>query len=563
LRGAIAASGLRAAAAAAGSLCTALALLLLAGAAPGRAEAPAAAAPLTYAVSAQSAQRLRSSHHVAPVPPGFVGVSMDYCQISKYTGRTANPILAHLLVALAPTGPVIRIGGDELGTPCADGTLALAIDPPIIASLAHRTHGKLILGIDFYSQDATLVAPEVDALVDAIDPRHPSADIEAFEIGNEPDLYPFFGPLVPTPDTNPYFDKYLSAFTSWAGLIRAAARDPAMGIAGPSLGRFGLPWITGSHTSNFYAFAGGPAHPTLITFHTYPLLGQVPCPAQNCPSVTNLLSDHSSAGLAAGLAPFDNALGPGQQLRVDEMQSVTSGGVAGISNTFASALWVLETLFSYWHAGVSGVNLHTFPSARYALYSGPTRHGWLVYPEYYGMLAFEHAAPAGSRMLAVTPGSAARSAPDVKVWATRSRDGSVTDIVINRSTSPATVWLHGPGVPNRATARIGSLEGPPTGGVKGCPAADDASGLCATGGITLDGATFGRRDPAGGDHTSTGVLGAPAPDTCSALLVCTAQRRSSSWTVLQVAPASAEFLSGPPVPSRRGSVTGRIPARHG
>jgi hypothetical protein len=511
--------------------------------------APTPPAPLSYSILSTAAIRDLSTKPVAPVPPGYVGVSMDYCQISKYTGRVANPILAHLLMALSPTGPVIRIGGDELGTSCAGEPPSLSLDPPILSALARRTDAKLILGVDFVSQDPDLVAPEVSTLLRAINPRAPYTHIEAFEIGNEPDLYPNFGPGVAPADTRPYFEKYLTTFNQWANLIRYTAVDKTVGIAGPSLGRFGLPWITGTNTVDFKQLVDEPGHPTVITFHTYPLLGTVRCPSQMCPSIQNLLSDHSSAGLANGLAPFANALAPGEELRVDEMNSVTSGGVAGVSNTFASALWILETLFSYLRAGVSGVNVHTFPDARYALYSGPKPGGWVVYPEYYGMLAFERAAPAGSQLLTVTPGAAARVVPGIKVWATRTTGGDLTDVVINRSTTPEVVWLHGTGVPNRATARIASLEAPATNAFGGCPLDDALSGLCATTGITLDGASFGARDRDGGDHTATGVLPGPPLGTCTELLVCDPQPETSPWTRLEVPAASALFLSGPPGPT--------------
>ncbi len=62
------------------------------------------------------------------------------------------------------------------------------------------------------------------------------------------------------------------------------------------------------------------------------------------------------------------------------MNSVTGGGAKGVSNTFASALWALDTLFELAQAGVSGVNVHTFPSAQYALYTGPTRRLACVCP---------------------------------------------------------------------------------------------------------------------------------------------------------------------------------------
>ena len=41
------------------------------------------------------------------------------------------------------------------------------------------------------------------------------------------------------------------------------------------------------------------------------------------------------------------------------MNSVTCHGKTGVSDTFASALWILNTLFEMVHAGVDAVNIHT------------------------------------------------------------------------------------------------------------------------------------------------------------------------------------------------------------
>ena len=47
------------------------------------------------------------------------------------------------------------------------------------------------------------------------------------------------------------------------------------------------------------------------------------------------------------------------------MNSVACGGKAGVSDTFASALWALDALFAVARSGADGVNLHMFPRARY------------------------------------------------------------------------------------------------------------------------------------------------------------------------------------------------------
>ena len=54
--------------------------------------------------------------------------------------------------------------------------------------------------------------------------------------------------------------------------------------------------------------------------------------------------------------------------QVDELNTVACGSDRPVSNTFASALWALDTLFASAQAGVDGINIHTFPGAGYELF---------------------------------------------------------------------------------------------------------------------------------------------------------------------------------------------------
>jgi len=109
---------------------------------------------------------------------------------------------------------------------------------------------------------------------------------------------------------------------------------------------------------------------------------------------------------------------------------VSCGADPAVSDTFASALWALDTLFEMVRVGVHGVNIHTFPGAGYELFRiGRVAGGWraVVSPEYYGLLLFARAAPAGARLLGVS--GAASGA--VRTWATRGRDGTIRVVFVN------------------------------------------------------------------------------------------------------------------------------------
>ena len=62
----------------------------------------------------------------------------------------------------------------------------------------------------------------------------------------------------------------------------------------------------------------------------------------------------------------------GLQFRLDEINSAALRrclGRTGVSDTFASALWMLDTLFNMASVGVDGVNFHSLPGADYELFT--------------------------------------------------------------------------------------------------------------------------------------------------------------------------------------------------
>ena len=109
---------------------------------------------LTFQIDARPATRINSGSWVGRIADGFVGVSMDYCDLAKYMADGAEPVLAHLLVGLSPQ-PLLRIGGNGPDMPCT-GKRPRPILPEaaLIASLARATGARLILGINLIAHDA-------------------------------------------------------------------------------------------------------------------------------------------------------------------------------------------------------------------------------------------------------------------------------------------------------------------------------------------------------------------------------------------------------------------------
>jgi hypothetical protein len=423
---------------------------------------------------------------------GFLGVSFEYRALHQYTGRNplaVDPVLIALLRAMAPgQAPIIRVGGDS-----ADGTwwptrgmivpggLYYRLTPGWMRTtqaVAQDLGAKLILGINLAAGRPGLAAAEGRALLAGIGRRF----IDAFEIGNEPDLYSVFpwykdrrGHLYWARTRKYDLSRYTQQFSQWSHAL------PRVALAGPVTS--GPGWM-----GKLGRFISAEPRLKLVTYHRYPLRACVTDPsAKGYPTIPSLLADSSSQGLAQGLASFvRTAHAHKLPFRVAEMNSASCKGSPGVSNTFGSALWALDTLFNMARVGVDGVNFHMLPGSAYELFTpsqdaAGTWHA-VVHPEYYGLLMFAQAFPPGARLL-----QAAAPAGPVKVWSTLGADGVRRVVLINKDAGAE----HDVSLSVAGATTTGSLE------------RLMAPAVNATSGITLGGQTF---DP----QTTSGVLGAPA-----------------------------------------------------
>ena len=204
------------------------------------------------------------------------------------------------------------------------------------------------------------------------------------------------------------------AFT--AQFLGLGKRLPEVALAGPTVGA--LPWL-----GNLRMFLTAEPRLRVVTLHRYPLNRCFTAPGSpNYPTVANMLSSSASRGLAGGITRYVGiAHQRGDTFRIDEMNSVAAAAGRGQRHLRVGALGP-RRIVRRGPVGADGVNIHTFPRARYGLF---TFHrgaaGWsaFVRPEYYGLLMFAQAAPPGSRLLPVTRAGS----PEVRAWATRAPTG--------------------------------------------------------------------------------------------------------------------------------------------
>jgi hypothetical protein len=472
-------------------------------------------APTSSATAAGSALTVGPSPVGRAIPPGFVGLSMEFRGLEEYVGddpNALNPAFVQLIRDIDPDHPVLRIGGDS--TDWTWWPVAHVTQPPgvkydltpdwmsVARALAGAVGGRLILGVNLEAGNRTLAAAEANAMVNRIG----RSAIEALEIGNEPELYATFGwyksvsgkqvpGRAPSYNEADFFHDY-SSF---------AAAMPSVSLAGPSSGA--ATWL-----SELGPFLSAEHKVRLATVHAYPLKH---CVVTADVTIPQLLSEDASHGLAEQLAPYVAAAARHRvPLRVDEINAVTCGGERGVSNAFASALWALDTMFEFARTGVSGVNIQTVPNTINEVVGSTYSDGtWQerVHPEFYGLIMFAQAAPAGARLLELSGPSRA----GVKVWATRAPSGRVHVVLINKHLSVGqTVRLRILGV--SGAARIEQLRAP---------------SIVAEGGVTLGGQTFGA-------ETTTGQLAGHAQTTTLS--------PSSGIYVVHIPPASATMLTFSP-----------------
>lgn len=456
-------------------------------------DAPAPTTTLAAAKPAGGRRLTLGPGTVGPaIAPGFDGLTFRFRALEQYAGSdpsAPDPAFVQLLRDIAPNqSRVLRIGGDS--TDWTWWPIAHVRKPPgvrfnltptwmsMARALASAADARLILGVNLEANNRRIAAVEARAMLARI--GRPA--IDAFEIGNEPELYGTFGYYrsasgEPVPGRPHSYDEtdFVHQFSSFARSI------PSGPIAGPDSGS--PVWL-----SELGAFLHDEPRVKLATVHAYPLkhCGTTPV------TIGELLADSSSHGLGQLIAPFVHAADARHvALRVDEMNAVSCGGQRGVSDSFASALWVLDTLFELAKTGVRGVNIQTVPNTiNEVLGASFVRGAWRVrvHPEYCGMIMFAQAAPAGSRVLRLS----GNPQVGVKVWATRGPDGHVRVVVINKHLRHSeVVRLRIPSA--QGTATVEQLRAP---------------SMRATGGVTLGGQSFG-------SATTTGLLSGKA--TVSAL----------------------------------------------
>jgi hypothetical protein len=406
-----------------------------------RAHAAAAGGPLV---------RTTLSRHGATnrLPASFMGFSVEYPGAQRFSGvppTGVNGVFAQLADYITSTGsgpPMLRVGGgstdESIWNPSKAARpqgITYDIDQSWVDSLkmlVSRTGMPLILGLNLAQNNPQVAIDWAREATSAF-----GSAIQAFEVGNEPDVYsrhPYgkdaAGNQVYARPQSYSFGQYLGEFGTFVRALHAAM--PNLPLAGPS-SCCERPFL------DAYNFIRKFGHQVkLVTYHYYPLNACDAKPGQpGYASLGNLLSDKALIGQALRLQQIANgARRYGAGVRLTETNSAACGGKDGVSNTMGSALWGVDWLFTLWAVGVRGADFHTGLTTN-AGYSPmtlgyDTSFATTVRPLYYGMLLFARATANRAKLLPkVTTGAKIRRGANVKVWGTlEGRTGHV--VVLNK-----------------------------------------------------------------------------------------------------------------------------------
>jgi len=392
---------------------------------------------------------------LATIAPDFMGLGYEISSVTRPRLLTgADSIYVQLVRNLGARG-VIRIGGNtsdysqySANVPAASSAYGTVVNDASLRDLGaflEAVGWKLIWGLNLGdSKVASAGGSPSGGIAQAIAEAKAVLGIAedhllAFEIGNEPDLFPNERHRLP----GYTYDMWLAEFRHYKAALRAQL--PNLPLAGPdAAGK--TDWVT--------RFAADEDHDAVLLTQHYYREGQnsgstIEKLLAPDPKLQPELNKLRAASQASGL-PY----------RFCEVNSFSGGGRPGVSDTMASALWVLDYMFTLAANGCSGVNMetgvnqHDFVSSYSPIVDGPHTPP-VPRPEYYGMLAFSRAAQ--GRLLASNVEDATGN---LKAYVTAPQPGLLTVTLINKGARDLDVVIDLPPVASSKHASILRLIGP-------------------------------------------------------------------------------------------------------
>ncbi|WP_222849846.1 hypothetical protein [Trebonia kvetii] len=331
----------------------------------------AAAVPVTSGTHSSGRVTVRvdvSGPAIGQVGQHFIGLSVESGALRTRAPQLKNTgNLARLLANLG--AGVLRFGGDTADDESFAGTSAATLRG--LASLVRAAGWSVLYTENLGHFKAARVRADAKAVRRAL-----GGNLFAFACGNEPDQYVPIGLRPPSWTVGDYLAQVNACYQA----IRSIA--PQAPLAGPD---------ADYHRTLLASYARRDAS-TIDWYgaHYYPLgcrglrAGTTASAATSMLSATTAEAEAARFDIYAGMAAI-----AGHPLVLTETSSACRGGIPDVSDSFASALWVIDYLLTGAEHGVHAMNIATGLSAACATYTVLCLHGdneYFAQPVYYGLL---------------------------------------------------------------------------------------------------------------------------------------------------------------------------------
>jgi hypothetical protein len=396
---------------------------------------------------------INKSAAVTSIPRSSLGLSTEYWTLPIW--ERDLPVIARVLSLVHVRGDrplMVRVGGDSADHAWWETSRsevpewAFELTPAWLTAarrFVRQTSARLVLDLNLVTATPSIAAQWAKAA----EARLPHGSILGFEIGNEPDIYSRADWLAMLPGIGS------RTIGSGAGslplAISAVSYAQAFGLYASALSRI-VPGVSllapalanPPENLNWISTLLAAPHSSLraITVHRYPYSECALPGTSTYPTIERILSENATAGMARTVrAAVALAHRSGLPLKVTELNSVTCGGRAGVSNTFATALWAPDALFELLRAGVNAVNVHVREFAINAAFV-LNGHGLIAHPLLYGLLAFSRMLGPEAKLVPLRLHS--RRSMHLKAWAVSVRGNMLHVLVIDKGEHAVRVLLH-------------------------------------------------------------------------------------------------------------------------
>ena len=365
-------------------------------------------------------------------PQEYLGIALEMTGLCQFLTTDALD-QAEFEATLADLGPIVlKISGKGAdyatwkptgARACSTkGTVVDQAEISAVAAFATRTNDPIIWGlpmIKFNTKAATTEARAVAAIL--------GSHLLGWAPGNEPDLYTGAG-MRPKSWTIP---QYLAQWKAEKAAVLKAV--PTVKFIGPES------CCNNTYFEDFARSAGTQVEG--LAYHEY----AGPRTGMTAPVLLSPKTLAAFASRATYYYKFDSKFAH-VPLWLSEVNTFPGGGIRGVSNAYASALWLSDLLFQVELDHVSHVDLQSVAGLNGY---DPLSKAGAPRPVFYGMLFYHQAVPTGSSMV-LTSTTLAKSV-NITSYAIATPTGGLNLILFNKGTAAATVDFNADKVYSSAT----------------------------------------------------------------------------------------------------------------